>query len=419
MSERALDVWLHGIKAGQLKQRSGKLVFTYDKAYLAINKPNALSISLPLQESPFNDKAARPFFAGLLPDGEKRDQVARILGVSERNNFALLQGIGGECAGAVTFTQQGSPLPEEPSSNDYRVLSEDELIQLLVDLPSRPLLAGEKGIRISLAGAQDKLPVALIGGQIALPLNGAPSTHILKPAIPRVEDSVINEAFCLMLAKEAQLNVALCEIRTAGMHRFLLVERYDRVRTQAGQLIRLHQEDFCQALGIPPELKYQNEGGPTFKQCFELVRKETRPSAIFQNSLARAVIFNALIGNNDAHGKNFSLLYKDNKTQLAPFYDFLCIAAYPELTPKMAMSIGGYSVFADIMPRHWQRFAEETGVKWGHLELLILTHAEFLHGLSRVLHEYFIIKGWDSPVLERILSVIQHRCETTLTRFKK
>jgi serine/threonine-protein kinase HipA len=418
MNSRVLDVWLYGVKAGQLKQRDGKLIFVYDAAYLASEKPQALSVSLPLQDKSFNDKAARPFFAGLLPDETKRDQVARILGVSTRNDFALLHGIGGECAGAVSLTKAGTEPAKVPSSQDYRILSQDELIQLLDELPTRPLLAGEKGIRILLAGAQDKLPVALIDGAIALPLNGAPYTHILKPAIARIQDSVINEAFCMMLAKKADLNVASCDIRRAGPHQFLLVERYDRMEDENGNLIRLHQEDFCQALAIPPELKYQVEGGPSFKQSFDLIRQKTRPSAVSVVAYIKITIFNALIGNHDAHGKNFSLLYKDDKIQLAPFYDLLCIAAYPEMTTKMAMDIGGYSDFDEIMPHHWERLAEQIGVRSAGITVPLLLF-DLLPNQSYALHQEFIQKGWVSPVLERIISVIEYRCNITRERIEK
>lgn len=137
------------------------------------------------------------------------------------------------------------------------------------------MLAGQDGLRLSLAGVQDKLPVVFDGQRIGLPRDGTPSTHILKPAIATVEDSVINEAFCLALARAMQLQTAQSQIGAVGERRFLLVERYDRTLAANGQRVRLHQEDFCQALGVVPELKYQNEGGPGLEHCFELIRRVT------------------------------------------------------------------------------------------------------------------------------------------------
>ena len=186
MPDRSLDVWLLGELVGRLDQTSGRLTFTYDAGWLSRPDAVPLSASLPRQEKPFDDRAARPFFAGLLPEQDRRDQVARAIGVSGRNDFALLDALGGECAGAVTFTHPGDKPIEQATDLDYRVLDDHELATIIDKLPERPLLAGEEGIRLSLAGAQDKLPVLVVDGRIALPLHGAPSSHILKPAIRRV-----------------------------------------------------------------------------------------------------------------------------------------------------------------------------------------------------------------------------------------
>jgi serine/threonine-protein kinase HipA len=170
---------------------------------------------LPLQDKPFEDLASRPFFAGLLPEQYRRNQVARALGVSERNDFAPLDALGGDWAGVVSLTHPGDKPIEQGTDHDYRMLDDHELATIIDKLPERPLLAGEDGIRLSLAGAQDKLPVLVVDGRIALPLHGAPSSHILKPAIRGIADSVHNEGFCLALAKAVDLNAAAAEIRDA------------------------------------------------------------------------------------------------------------------------------------------------------------------------------------------------------------
>lgn len=164
------------------------------------------------------------------------------------------------------------------------------------------------------------------GNRIGLPRNGTPSSHILKSAIHAVEDSVANEGFCLALADAMQLKPARSRIYSVRDRRFLLVERYDRAHDASGNLLRLHQEDFCQALGVVPEMKYQNEGGPDLAQCFDLIRRVTRPSAPHVLRLLDYVVFNALIGNHDSHAKNFSLLYSDKVPVLAPLYDALSTA---------------------------------------------------------------------------------------------
>jgi serine/threonine-protein kinase HipA len=370
---RTLDVYLRRDLTGKLTQdEHGEMTFAYAQAWLDNPAAIALSRSLPLRTELFSRKECRGFFAGILPEESKRELVARNLGISAQNDFAMLEQIGGECAGAVTFMPAGTPLPQ--AEDRYRALSESELAAVLKELPRRPLLAGDKDIRLSLAGAQDKIAVHVAEGKFSLPLGGSPSSHILKPANPHLPGLVFNEAFCMRLAGAVGLPVAKVATGKAGETEYLLVERYDRkdgMRMMSGaawpHTERLHQEDFCQSLGIPPELKYQNEGGPSLKQCFELVRDASDAPVIDLQHLLDAVIFNFLIGNHDAHGKNFSLLYSGETilgraTHLAPFYDILSTVFYPDLTKKMAMNLAGEYESAKIAPRHFERFADEAGL---------------------------------------------------------
>jgi serine/threonine-protein kinase HipA len=217
-------------------------------------------------------------------------------------------------------------------------------------------------LRLSLAGVQLKLPVVLVNGRIALPAPGQPTTHILKPPIPRFAGTTENEAFAMRLAAAVGLAVAPAEPRRVADRTFLLVERYDRETDRDGQIHRLHQEDFCQALGVSPETKYAGEGGPGFRDCFELVRRACTPPAPAILQLLDAAIFNVILGNADAHGKNFSLLYGGDTVTLAPLYDLLCTAAYPELSPNFAMRIAKRATLADFRPDTWEQFAREIGV---------------------------------------------------------
>jgi serine/threonine-protein kinase HipA len=419
MADRSLDVWLFNERVGPLDQTAGRLTFTYDPGWLARANAMPLSASLPLQEKPFEDRDARPFFAGLLPEQDRRRQVARAIGVSERNDFALLDALGGECAGAVSFTHPGEKPIQQATELDYRMLDDQEIASIIEQLPERPLLAGEEGIRLSLAGAQDKLPVLVIDGRIALPLHGAPSSHILKPAIRRLTDSVHNEAFCLALANAIGLDTVAAEIRHSDGKPYLLVERYDRTPGPDGRPRRLHQEDFCQALGVAPEYKYQNEGGPSLVDCFALVRKATRPAALHIPQLLDAVLFNTLVGNNDAHAKNYSLVYGAGGTKLAPLYDVLCTAVYPELTPKMAMKIDDHYKFSDIYPRHWERFAKRTELSAPQMRRRLLNLAQLLPNAARKLEAEFADQKQTTPLIEQIIEAIDHRCGLTRSRFEK
>ena len=233
---------------------------------------------------------------------------------------------------------------------------------MLDRLPKRPFLAGERGLRLSLAGAQSKLPVVLVDDQIALPAPGQPTTHILKPPIARFESTTENEAFAMRLASKLGLDVAAVEIRTVAGRPYLLVERYDRTVDSDGQVRRLHQEDFCQALGVFTERKYASEGGPTFKTSFDLVRRACTRPAVELLKLLDAAIIQVLIGNADAHGKNYSLLHRDEGIVLAPLYDLLCTVAYPDLSPTFAMKIARRGTLADLKPGDWDSFAKEAGL---------------------------------------------------------
>src|ERR1700733_3269645 len=224
---RTLDVYLHNELTGQLVQDDGgQMAFNYAESWL--NKPGAtaLSQSLPLRKERFSRNECRGFFGGILPEESKRQIIAGNLGISARNDYAMLEQIGGECAGAVTFIPAGRPLPQQDYG--YRKLHSQELAAILRELPKRPLLAGDEGIRLSLAGAQDKVAVRIEGGEISLPLGGAPSTHILKPSVERFEGVVFNEALCLRLASAIGLRSATVETRSVEGMDYLLVERYDR-----------------------------------------------------------------------------------------------------------------------------------------------------------------------------------------------
>jgi serine/threonine-protein kinase HipA len=411
-----LKVWLFADCVGALAQAEGRLSFRYTHDWLSRTDAVALSSSLPLQAEPFDDHQTRPFFAGLLPEGQMRGLIARQFQVSAQNDFALLDHLGGECAGAVTFLEPGQALPAPTHSNEVQWLSDEEVIAILDELPRRPMLAGKGGLRLSLAGAQDKLPVVFDGVRIGLPRNGTPSSHILKPPIHAVEDSVSNESFCMALAGAMRLGPAKSRIHAVLDRPFLLVERYDRVMDAQACRQRLHQEDFCQALGVPPEMKYQNEGGPDLAQCFELLRRVTRPSAPQILRLFDYVIFNTLIGNHDAHAKNFSLLYSGKSPVLAPLYDTLSTAVYPTLTPKMAMKIGSKYRFSEVQARHWDRFAESVGLGKAQAKKRILALAESLPPSARKLRADPEFGFAGNAVVEQIMTLIDQRCALTIRR---
>ena len=361
-----LDVYLHTERVGRLERlEQGRLQFTYEPGWL--NRAGlALSHSLPPRPEPFDDAGCRPFFAGLLPEGEFLRAVARAFGVSATNPFAVLTAIGGECAGAVSLAPEATP---PPATGPPRWLDADELAELIDELPRRPLLAGgsDEGLRLSLAGAQDKLPVIFEGGRLGITRGDPPSTHIIKLPSERFDDMTANEAFCLALARWVGLDAVEAGARIAsegapetgpGDREYLLVARYDREAVNGGGAQRIHQEDLCQALGFVPELKYEADGGPGVAACARHLREHCAAPAVDILSFLDGLIFNFIIGNHDAHSKNLSLVLEGPRSpRLAPFYDLISTAAYEGLSRKMAMKLGGEYRPAYVRGRHLDRSA--------------------------------------------------------------
>lgn len=359
-----LIVYLNAERVGNLEQDdSGLLQFSYNQAWLEKSSAMPLSRSLPLQSEVFSAKKARPFFAGILPEERPRERIAEILGISNTNDFAMLERIGGECAGAVSLLPEGVA-PTDPKDIRHRELTEPELRQLIAELPSRPLLAGTDGLRLSLAGAQDKLPVIAHNNGICLPLGNTPSTHILKPEPDRFPGLAANEIFCMALAQAVGLNVANMEYRPIGKNPCILVQRYDRATDENGITTRLHQEDFCQALGFPPERKYQAEGGPMLSDCISLLRDWSTAPVLDIPSFINGLIFNVLIGNADAHGKNHSLLYSGGERRLSPYYDLVSTLVWPDLSKNLAMKIGGCKSVNAFTIGDWKKMAKKTSLGW-------------------------------------------------------
>lgn len=362
MAKPALDIYLHGRLAGALLRKdNGNLQFRYDRVYLKDGGP-PLSLNLPLRPSAYPHRACLAFFGNLLPEEDVRSQLALTVGLSPANDFKLLERFGGDVAGAVTLLPAGAP--EGVSvAEELELLSAKRLDEILTVLPQRPLAVDEAGeVRMSLAGAQSKLPVVEVDRGFALPHGSArPTTHILKPEPERFPGLVANEFFCMRLAEEVGLAVAEVEWdRTDSGLPYLIVTRYDRDVTQE-PIRRLHQEDFCQALGKLYLEKYQHEGGPGVGTAMALIDAESSAPARDRLQLWQAVVFNILIGNCDAHGKNYSLLYDSPAPSLAPFYDLVSTAVYGELTTRLAMSIDGATHLDEVDASAWARLAEEVG----------------------------------------------------------
>lgn len=371
-----------GRRAGCLESTPDRgVVFSYDSAYIASGRGAPLSISLPLQDRVYAQSEALPFFAGLLPDGDLRRRIADYLHVSEASTLKLLDALGGECAGSISIeredddeTASGSESgPGTVGTGGYEELPDDELSALILESERHPLLAAYGTARLSLAGAQEKLPLYRRDGRWFRPVGGAPTTHVLKPSSAGFPDIVANEFLGMRLAGRLGLGVPRVEVAVLGRP-VLVIERYDR-RVSAGGIERMHQEDFCQASGILPDRKYQSDGGPGFSDLSRIIRNECATPVQDIERLVRCALFNALLGNCDAHGKNFSILYGESGLTLAPFYDLLSTTVYPGLERKLSMRLGKENRIDKVATPDLAAFATDIGVRprfvTGELERLV------------------------------------------------
>lgn len=361
-----LDVELFGRPAGELSI-AGELrspedwTFQYHRSLLESDRPVALSVSLPLRPEPFTGARVRNWFCNLLPEGAIREAVTARLRLADRDDFALLAAIGGECAGAVAvFPADAARATPEDGETDL-----DTLLYLQGDDAGEGAwaLLGTP-IRLSLAGAQDKIAVVReADGRLHLPQIHEFSTHILKPDSRRYRGLRDLEALGLTLARAVGLSAASATPLEVAGRPALLIERFDRETDDEGAVHRLHQEDMCQALGYPGELKYQSQGGPGLAQCAALLRRLALGAATVQGFLDW-VVFNALIGNADAHAKNLALLCdRTGRRRLAPLYDLVPTLALPEslVDRTPALRIGAAEKVDSISTDDWRTFARDTG----------------------------------------------------------
>jgi serine/threonine-protein kinase HipA len=403
-----LEVHYRTHPIGVITQReSGLMYFRYGDAWIESPQAFPISLSLPLDGS-FGEAASHHFFANLLPEGNVREQICRSLKISVNNDFQLLKAIGGDCAGALTITDSDLGPPSHPTSQQYEPVTEEQLALWSAGTPDAfSAVTGQNEVRLSLAGAQDKLPVHVDGDQLLIPLGNAPSTHILKFASPFYSHLPENETFITLLAQEVGLAVVDIRVRKSAKAPVALITRYDR-RWSSGEWIRLHQEDFCQALGISPARKYEKEGGPSLRQCVEIIRRHTSfPLADLQR-LLQWTLFNLLVGNSDGHGKNLSLLYEaGGAPKLAPFYDLVCTRNYKKIAREMAMNLGGAWDPDLISAKHLEQLAHDFAFRPSVVGEQTTSLCDKVSTRLPTVMEKYASRFGDSAVLERLPQLIR------------
>jgi len=373
-----LNVLLNGRLVGRLnKESSGAIDFRYDESWLRWQHTFPISLSLPLRADRYAGETVSAVFDNLMPDSrEVRRRIAQRVGAASEDAFDLLSAIGRDCVGALQFLPDDSPAAPAGNVEGER-LTPKRIAALLTALGQVPLgVSTDEDFRISLAGAQEKTALLRWNKRWYLPRASTATTHILKPQIGVLRNglnlsrSVENEYLCMQLAAAAGLPVAQTAIADFAGQRTLVVERFDRQWTKDNRLLRLPQEDLCQALSVPPTRKYQSEGGPGIRQILQLLKSSDQPLEDQQRFL-EAQIFFWLLGATDGHAKNFSIfLYPGGGFRLTPLYDVISLQpnhAAQQIKRnrmKLAMSVGDnrHYVLHTIHPRHFVQSAEQAGV---------------------------------------------------------
>jgi serine/threonine-protein kinase HipA len=404
----SLGVYREGVQVGRLDRQSER-AREYAFRYTGASHP--ISLALPLRRESFSPAESRPFFEALLPEGDVRERIAGQLKLAGGDSYGLLAALGGDCAGALQILD----VERSAATPSVQWLDPSDLDALVEELPRHPLgiTAGDRRLRLSLAGVQRKAVLLRDrDGRFGKPLDGMPSSHILKPELPGSEYPGLarNECFCMLLATRCGLSVAGVELIEAAGRPCLVVERFDR-SADGWPPSRLHQEDLCQALGLTPDFKYQRQGWrlPSYAGLAGLIDEHSLAPGLDRLAAARAVLFNFLVGNADAHAKNISLLHVEGGVRLAPLYDLVSTAAYPELSTELSLSIGDELDPDAIGHVHWLDLAYDFGLEPAAFERERRDLAERIGAEAVTLRERALAEGWHHECIDATLETFAAR----------
>jgi len=421
-----LNVFLNGRLVGVLRREpSGAIDFLYDQQWLTWESTFPISLSLPLREDRYIGAPVVNVFDNLLPDSDAiRRRVAERVGAGGTDAYNMLAAIGHDCVGALQFLPDGID-PGPAGKIEGKPVDDAEVTNLIQNLAAAPLGLGEdRDFRISIAGAQEKTALLRHDGKWYKPVGSTATTHILKPQIGRLpngidlSNSVENEFLCLKLLSALGVATASAEIADFGGRRTLIVERFDRRWTTDNRLLRLPQEDFCQALSIPPTRKYQSDNGPGMKDILQLLKASDAADDDLATFMRANIVF-WLLGATDGHAKNFSIfLGPGGRFRMTPLYDIL--SAQPSLDAnqiqrkqfKLAMSVGRSRHYAmsEILPRHFIQTAEISGVATGMVRSIFKQLAENAEqAIATAIDE--LPDGFPEGMTNSIRAAISHRVD--------
>jgi serine/threonine-protein kinase HipA len=422
MTGEPLVVLLAGHEVGRIvRDRRGRVGFTYRDEWRSSADAFPLSLSLPLAAAEHPPDRVEAFVWGLLPDDERiLDRWARRFQVSVRNVFGLLSHVGEDCAGAAQFVRpERLDAVRVERAQEVAWLKTADVEERLAGLrtdPSSWRAPNDTG-QFSLSGAQPKTALYFERGRWGVPAGGTPTTHILKPAHGAYSGHIENEHLCLALARELGLPAAASEVRRFGKEPAIVIERYDRIRTAKRQVLRLHQEDLCQALGLPPTAKYQNEGGPGAADVVALLRTHSSRPVEDVDAFTDALGFAWLTAGTDAHAKNYSLLHAaGGRVRLAPLYDLESALPYgfDQQRLRLAMKVGDKYRLRDIGPRQWRALAIAIRVDPDRLVARLVDLAARLPAALAAVRERAAAAGLDHPLAGRLAALLAARAKRCL-----
>jgi len=407
------------------RDQRGRLKFIYNDEWREARGAYPLSLSMPLAASEHAHDVIEAFIWGLLPENELvLERWSQRFQVSSRSAFALISRVGEDCAGAVQFVRPDhldTVLNSGPGDIDW--LDESDIATRLKTLRQdhsawrRP---GDTG-QFSLAGAQAKTALLLQDGKWGVPSGRIPTTHILKPPTGAFDGHAENEHFCLALARALGMPAASSTVMRFGDEVAFVVERYDR-RVIDGRIVRIHQEDMCQAFGVAPARKYENEGGPSVSRIVDLLRENSGAPKEDVQTFIDAIAYNWLVGGTDAHAKNYSILIgAGGRVRLAPLYDLASVLPYDEFDPlklKLAMKLGGKYRIRDISARSWEKLSEELRLDKEEVARRVCEMAGKLPVEAQMIRKRLGESGTNHPVLDRLtdrLSAHAEKCKRSFT----
>jgi serine/threonine-protein kinase HipA len=353
--------------AGLLVRHRGQISFSYAEGYRELRSATPLSVSMPLAATHHGDRAITPWLWGLLPDNELvLERWAREMHTTLSHPLGLLARQGRDLPGAFRIVPEGESAEPDSAGSGVTWLSEGEVAQRLAEVRrDQTAWLGSRGDgRWSLAGAQAKIALRFEGGKWGEPVGDEPTTHILKPAVAGLDEHDLNEHLCLRALANLGIRSARTSVEQFEDERVIVVTRYDRARrAQDGRLVRVHQEDLCQAMSVHPSAKYEAEGGPTVSRIGELLWNSAGSGASDAVGLfADGLVVNWILGAPDAHAKNYSLLLRGRDVRMAPLYDVASALAHPDFYEpkiKMAMRIGGHYELGKVTIKEWGKVASQ------------------------------------------------------------